>query len=650
MRVGKFNSSDSTWSRSWLLLAPIVLLPICIAIAPQPALHDTPLLWDMAHHTLRSEALASTIRDTDLKSTLAQLRTWDVYPPFLYVAAAGAMLLADAQNWAWSLLRILLWCTAFLAMWLGLSTKEKSSIWVAMALLAGNAQLLSLSSQRMLDFPAAVVALLALACLVRLHAKPSVSRGIVACAACAAALLSKHNAGLPLLPVAWMLATERIWRRDTRGSIALISVTILALIVWAAFLTWQDHGWKSFLSFAVNRANSADLNPLERARWYLASWARRGYGNEWLALQLVVVVFALRARSTVAFATCGYAICSFAAICFHPYLLDRNFTSTAVMLCIPCAIGWVKIGRISVVRQAQPLLVGAAVVLLLAVSRQRAAEDYDRVVPERLELLSPASTQLSAWFADGGRTTTFGSFNELSSPWLELLWARTGRPKSELALELPYPLPRRREGLDSSPNKHYNTQFERWTESGLPEFVITLELDARSPFRSGDYAAWNAWKQNYISLVERSSEFLLIDRYWFESAGLTISRFTTEIEPISWGDGFKAPEAWGRWMTKSSGAFSIPALDDARTLVVEISPHHEQLRPIRVAVSIEAEAVANWVIEGVAWRYQPYALSLEPSAVPRQVTLQVLDDGRVTGGSEHLLALGHAGLIERSER
>lgn len=624
-------------------------IALAVALAPHIEPSDAPLLWDMSHHTLRTERFGATIRALGARALANELRTCDAYPPAIY--ATGGMLFAasGANRRAWRFFPLLAWTGLVLGLTLGYSSIHWPVAAGAFCLAAGNAHLSSLAQQRMLDFPSGVAALFALACLTRLWARGGRANAVLTAGAMTFALLSKHNSGLAVLPVGLLLAVERIVRRKRSTAWLLLAATLASGAAWAGFLSWQVEGWESFENFARNRANAEGWSAVQRLGWYLSFWTREGYGNAWVGGALLSALpLALLARCPFGAISAVYVVCYLVPITFHPYLLDRNLTSVEIVAAVPIASGlWFLLTSVTQRRRVQ-LAIGLTILVGLLISvHTRAERNYRRIVRPEAALLAPPSDRLAAWFGGSQRVLLLGSFNELSAPWMELLWERRGRRREGLQVELPYPFERGRSSCDP----RYDDAYARILEGSLRDtswgWIGALELDANSPFHSEDFRSWNAWKQNYVTALERSPNVLLLERAPFAEAGLTLSRYTPRFEPVIWLDGWNQQEDWGRWMSQEEAGWKLSPSSAPDVLILELAPHHEQTHAIQVEALQAGVRRAVWRVEGEPWRFQSYQVSLAPRSDSQEVTIRVIDLGRSDGQAAlgHVLPVRRAGVV-----
>jgi hypothetical protein len=138
---------------------------------------------------------------------------------------------------ACQLLGVLSWLVIAVALRVGFETNRLQLSVLTLLFITANSFLLSLSGQRMLDFYAAVA--------------------------------------LAFAAYGW-------WVRRHRSALLLMLTALLGLGIWAAFLTWQDHGWEAFLGFAKNRSNSGGLTIWQRGAKYLAFIYGHSHGSDGL--------------------------------------------------------------------------------------------------------------------------------------------------------------------------------------------------------------------------------------------------------------------------------------------------------------------------------------------------------------------------------
>jgi len=628
-----FSTAFHTELGVWLmLLIAIVLGSLSMAMNPLP--EDVPLPWDMAHHTLRGTRMANALRELDSFAIVSNLRFWDVYPPATYVELGLIQAVVSSDAVAWELLVVLSWCWIAIALRVGFDANRLQLGILTLLFMTGNSFLFSLSGQRMLDFYAAVAALLSLALLVRLYNDARPRTFLLAVLGLCFVLLTKHNAGLPCAAVAMAFAAYGWLGRRRRSALLLLLAALLSLGIWAAFLTWQDHGWEAFLSFAKNRSNSEGLAIWQRGARYLAFIYNHSYGGWWVgAPVLTLTLLGLFSRSRFAWACFLYAAATFVAISWHPYFLSRNFTTGAMALCVPAACGaWLLLGTMFKSETKRSPGLGFVVLLLsihlFSTSRGLAKAQTEHQFTSNIEALSPVSETLESWLGGRGNVLVLGTFNELSKPWVTALYERNRSKGSHLMVDLYYPLKPSPRGLDARWDPKYASVLSRITAEHGTTDVIAIRHLPDSPWKGGDYRAWNAFKGNYIRCVELSKRFLPVERVAFPEAGIELSRFTSAFIPVEFGEGWRGKENWGRWMAESVATIRLPAIDKPSTLVVEIAPHHEQVRPIRLQITVSQLKTALLEISGYAWHFQRHEFALPALVGQTEVSLEVLDDGR----------------------
>ena len=332
------------------------LLPLALALAVAAALFaqagvivpgDVPLNWDMAGHWQAALSHARALASGDGDAVAALLRVWSVYPP-LYHLALGAWLAAfGAGTLSIGLFQWLAPCAAIVGCWLGFTARGSRdgpvAFLVTAGVLLGMAHFAALSHAFMLDAPAAALALLSLGLLARWWSAPSPRRAAPLLAAVVATLLTKHNVGLPLLVPIAALGLRAAAARDRRRLLTLLAVGLAALAVWAGFLTWQDHGWRAFLDFAKNRANTVGMPPWARAGEYARLFAGRNFTGPVVpsVLGLLAVASIRRWRDPFWQACVAYLVPTLLAISHHAYLLDRLALTAGMLVTVLAGFGFV---------------------------------------------------------------------------------------------------------------------------------------------------------------------------------------------------------------------------------------------------------------------------------------------------------------------
>ncbi len=618
--------------QAWLLVILAVGIVVSlVSWVPDPG--DAPLPWDMSKHTLRSTQMAATLATGDWSALADQLRRRDLYPPAAYLEVAALQAVLGSNGRAWRGLAVLGWVGLLAAMGLAAERAPLKTGILGLLLVGANGLVLSLSGQRMLDFPGAVAAVLALAGLSRLATRPSWRVMVLAAFLVSGALLTKHNAGLPVVLVGVVLAGHA-GLRGKRGSAWTLLVAVLGgLLVWAAFLTWQDHGWEAFFSFARNRANSQGTGMMQRAWDYLGLFFGQYHGG-WIRGGgiLALAVLGLASRSRLAWACFLYAGATLLAIARHPYFLSRNFTSAAVALAVAAAIGlWflLRSGRALGLKWWPGF--GVAVLVLgshgLQTSMPQAREVMGRSISAATRDLGPASRTLEEWIQSSGRVLVLGTFNQLSRPWVQALFENHRRPGARILVDLDYPLARQREGLDPAWDPRYAEVFAATVEREVTREVLVIEQMPGSPWLDEDFRAWNSFKANYIRCVRSSGDFREAERREFPGAGLILSRFVSTDTRVRPEEGWLPEEEWGRWMSGPRASLLLPAGTGGKQLLLEVSPHPDQVRPLILRLGGAGLEERTMPMAGPAWKWQKISVPLNGAVPGGRVHLEILDHG-----------------------
>ncbi len=553
-------------------MALLAILLLLTAIGFDP---DLPLPWDMSHHYLGALQIRDAVRDFSLPELGRALFEPDLYPPGHSLILGSWLLIAGESGLSVFLFRcLILWVFVLALAWAAVPLTGRDSwktVIFGCILLGICMRFMALAGTFLVDAPAAVLAFLSLVLIARLAHRPSGRLFAGALALSTLTLLTKYNVGLPLIPAAGAVAAAKWLGRERRTALKVLAVGILALSMWALFLTIQVNGWVEFSRFAANRANSLGWSTGARAHWYLNTFLHGFFAAPWfgwvcLALAGVAIIVI---RGPLILASITYLATTLLALSRHPYLLDRNLVAAAVVCVALAALGGVHLGRWiahSLPRRAQAslafLLVAAAAFTLLSSVPSTLVSNQREYGPDA-ERLKPISRFISTEMRKHQECCVLGTFNAFSPGWVRILARRIpARRRPHLRIGFPYPLKSSRTGLDARPDPSYVQTIREWERRDKPKFVVNIDVRDGSVFDDDDYARWNAWKRNYIQVIRNSPDARLMSSTEADSQRVVAEAISLGNPSIEYGPGWGDEEAWGRWAEEKVAALRILSLSN----------------------------------------------------------------------------------------
>lgn len=488
---------------------------------------ETPLPWDESGHYLEALEFADALRGMERPLLRNALLGPDLYPPLHPVCLGTWMVCFGSEPRAWFAFGLAVWLgTTYLLLRVhplaalifvaapGLGAIAPSLMVEPLANLFLVATLLSTPHRRSADGGSGRLHFVGFGALMLLT------------------LLTKYNVGLPLIPAAIVVVALA---RDRRYAIAMGCTVLGVLALFALYLTVQTQGWEMFWSFAVNRANSAGMPPLERLAWYFGVFVRGAVVHPMVAGALLAlagtgaVAATIRRRGhaqlppaapriAMASAYVGFAL---VALSQHAYLLERSLLGPTVAL-------WVILGSVLALAPVRWLRGAVLTCMLIALvlastggltERRKWSEvDY----PATLTTLTGLSEEISTELAGEGLVRVVGTFNEFGAGWVKVLHRRAGS-RVALGIDAPFPLQAERDRWPSQWDPRYEEIAAQWARDDT-RTIVAIEVAPASTFDSPDYAAWNAWKLNLVRAVRESGRFEAT-RASMTTNGVTITVF-----------------------------------------------------------------------------------------------------------------------------
>lgn len=601
----------------------MMLLALLLHSSASPYDPDVPLPWDMSHHFLGALQCRDAIAHHSLSNFSRALFESDLYPPGHSVILGSWLLAVGSSTLSLFLFRcFVLWIFVLAMVWAAgplLRCKSWLVVTLGCLLLGCYGRFMALAGSYMVDAPAAVLALLSLAALAWAMQRRGFFSLLSAFALVSFTLLTKYNVGLPLIPAALALGGVSWIRHERAFALKICAVGLLALVVWALFLTVQVDGWNAFLQFASNRANSLDWSMLQRLRWYRDVFVKESFvwptlGWSCLALALLALVLEHRPFILVSGVYVGSTLM---ALSRHPYLLERNLLPSGLILIMLAAIGGaILLDRFATVlphsAHAPLLILGcAAAGYALLGSEGMARERTKRVFGWNGQRLEAVSSFIDAGMRQHPTCRVVGTFDAFSPGWVQILAKRiplASRP--QLAIGFPYPGTSSRTGIDPAPDARYLATVRNWEQREDPEFVIDIDVLPSSVFHDRDYELWNAWKQNLIRAIRSSPSARLLARASADSQRVVVEALSLENAPIQFGEGWGPEEPWGRWANRKEATLRIPAPAAGSQVELTAAGFDGQKQKQACTVSCEGEIIARFEVDPTPWQWHTYVFRL----------------------------------------
>ncbi len=601
----------------------MLLLAVLLHGIARPYNPDVPLPWDMSHHFLGALQFKDAIAHHSLPEFGRAFLESDLYPPGHSIVLGSWLLAAGSSSLSLFLFRcFVLWIFVLAMVWTSRPLPARRG-WLAVVLgglfLGSYGRFMALAGTYMVDAPAAILALLSLAALAWAVQSKSVRSLIVAFMLVSFTLLTKYNVGLPLVPAAFALAGVSWLRHERAIALKLCAVSLLALGVWALFLTLQVGGWNAFLRFASNRANSIDWSMLQRLHWYSDVFLKGSFvwpALGWTCLALALVVLILERRPFI-LVSGVYVGSTLVALSRHPYLLERNLLSSGLILIVLAAIGGaILLDRVATMlphsAHAPLLILGcAAAVYGLLGSEGMARERTEREFGPDGQRLEAIPSFISAGMREHATCRVIGTFNAFSPGWVQILAKRiplANRP--QLAIGFPYPGTSSRTGIDPAPDARYSAAIQDWEQREHPEYVIDVDVLPSSVFHDRDYELWNAWKQNFIRAIRIQPDARLLARASADSQRVVVEALSMGNAPIQFGEGWGPEEPWGRWANRKEATLRIPAPAAGSQVEITVAGFDGQEQKQTCVVSWEGGTLARFEVDPVPWEWHTYAFQL----------------------------------------
>ena len=595
-----------------------------------------PLPWDMSHHYLGACDFADAVASGHPVAVRRQFLAADQYPPGHSVLLGSWLLAAGRGLRSWLLFQFVSLVAAVVAVWccgFALDGRDRRPFFtVGLVALLASPLVLTMAGSFLVELPAASLAVLAVASLAAIGdgSRRRLTMGaVVAGALVSATLLTKYNVGLPLIPAALVLAAYPFARRRRGAALAVAAAAVTGALVWVAYLSLQDHGWQSFLSFAQNRANAEQLNPLQRlgvyADIYLRAYA--AHPAVGVVLALLAVTALMRRRGALTVVAAVYSAATIVALVGHPYILTRNLFSFAVMIVVLAATGAAvvahDIARFAPRSMRVIRLGGLAVAaILFVVGAGQARTDLEAYYKGNDESLRRASEFLAQELARPGSCRVVGTFNELSAGWVRVLSRQADTPSSMLATEFPYPLAKDRDQLDPRFDPVYADRVADWRQH--PEDrVITITVDEGSRYWSDDYEHFSSWKRNYVDALAGRADLVPGRSLDLAEAGLHLRVLETSDEPLRFGAGWGPAESWGRWSLAERATVTVRFAATRRLLHLRFAAFAGLDTPKRCRVLRAGRVLDDFEISGAPWVWQDRFVPLPPESGPGTFDLQI---------------------------
>ncbi|MEZ4389130.1 MAG: glycosyltransferase family 39 protein [Candidatus Krumholzibacteriia bacterium] len=577
-----------------------------------------PLPWDMSHHMLGARTMADALVSGNPGAVWAQITAGDLYPPGHSLLLGGWLALCGDSTRSWLVFQLLslLACLLAVAACACEVPRDEQSVFTgaSLALLLATPLLLTLSSSFLVEAPVAGLVLLSLAAIARLARagvrRATIGRGFLALLAVAATLLTKYNAGLPLVP-ALLLVAAWSWRRGERpASLALLVVGGVGVLILVGFLGLQQDGWRFFFEFARNRANALDQGPLARLAMYAVIHVRDYSLHAGMSAMMVglAALAVLRRREPLTLAAAAYVVGTLAALAMHPYVLGRNLFVAALVLAVLAGRGFAVVASWLERRRAVAPRFGrlagiTAAVLMLAIASERARDQVERQYHGRDQAIATLSDFLAEELTAPGSCRVVGTFNECSAGWVELLRSRGGAARDPLRVDFPYPLARGRDRLPAGPDPHYRELVDDWF-AAHEDRVILITVDPGSPWWTEDYARYGAWKLQVAAAIAARPELATLRQLDLPEQGLHARVLGADPSPVVFGAGWGAAESWGRWALGRSARLHLQGVQQGDVLHLRFAAFEGAAVPARGQVFVAGQRIGVVAPTGPAWRWQ----------------------------------------------
>jgi len=587
-----------------------------------------PLPWDMSHHMLGAQRMASALQAGDVNLVVDRLTESDLYPPGHSILLGCWLIVCGDSPRSWLLFQLgsLLSCLVAAA-WCarGVMPVERGTyVPTALALILAMPLLLSLSSSFMLEVPVATLTLMAIGAMAAMSEASSPRRrsgwAAMALLATGTTILTKYNAGLPLLPALGVLGLASWLRGRKLEALWPVGVAVLTGVAMALYLWWQDDGWRMFLAFAENRANSLELSAWARAKRYVGIHAHDYVIHPLVSVMMaaLALVALVRRPRALTLAAGTYVLGTMTALAWHPYILGRNLFVAAVVLAVLAAVGMATMAED--LRRWRPALsrcgwlagVGVAAVMV-AVACGQARLRVEGMYHGRDEALASLTTLMTEELSAPGSCRVVGTFNEFSAGWVRLLSMRSGGVARPMQVEFPYPLEKERHRRSDRPDPRYAELVDDWFPR-REDRVILVTIDQGSPLWSPDYATFSSWKRRVAEAIMERDEFQVIRRLDLDEQGLHVRVLTTSEEPMLFRAGWGPAESWGRWALARRARLTVRGLQGAASLRLTFAAGVPRADAGPCRVLANGHHIGTLVAEGEPWEWQTCDLALPADA------------------------------------